>query len=1403
MNSCRETFADKLLQCLVFSCLVLTVQIAVLPAAFAASPTTCTTAQLSHGSQSNPPDIVVMTGTCTVGAGEYYFHNINILNGGELKFSDTVTDFWAESILIQSGGTLSAGSPSEPIGTAGGKLTIHLWGPDQGGTAKGSGGNGGNGIPCLMSDGKDGFVTDPQCGIPTNIWNSNKMDMSNMNPASCTKVSQLSKGLLLPGNVDDCFYQYAPLVYDDKDPNAYFGYKVLALSYNGTLNLYGSRGAVYPAAVPSLPNYTGTSWVRLAQNIDPADSTKNTTVVLSSAVDWKPGDQIVVTTTDYLPGHSEQRTIADMGVSADRKTITVTAAFQYPHDATEVDLKAKNVPDKVGPQDDPNLPDDNGRLVDMRAAVGLLSRSIRIVSGCDSAGQAFPAPGKTCAGPDGSSYYFGGHTIFRQGFKSLQIQGVEFYQLGQGGRIMHYPVHFHMARQTPQQQDPLSKLPVTFLKDNTVWDSMTRWYTLHATQGVYMARNVGYLSIGHGYYLEDATETDNTLYSNLGIFARGAVKNPQNPRNVPGILAGGYLNATTDPVPYTSDVDHPTVFWITNGWNDFEYNFAAGANTCGVCYWFQPAGNSGFSRLQAWEGYASEQKMFKNTCEREDKTRYTCDDYASGDSSPLKKFVGNTCTTAMESFLTISETNPCGGVVPSQEYMTAVPNSKIPPTPPKQTTLSTDADYYYPKIDPGGSRLATSCPATGDCNPLSNGAPTLKKCGAGQEDQCMVTVIDHFRTSFNWSQQNFSAVWLRPFWYLFSNSAITDIQTGGLTMVTGGDYTDSSVIPGYWGLTRDSVFIGQTQSGNYYASEAGPFNQESQKAQPQLVCAGNGGNALYCLNATEGIAMPLADFAVNQRFFNIYDGPAYQDSNAYVDITKTILSGCKQNDGAVCSGNPNYWMYGLSKGTPMDTTQPVGQQCYMPNAAIAWKQPNGFFYPPAFHDQNLYFSNVDVRHFVIEPLFKPADYLHPFVFDQKTAKERYCTWTFDMFNGAWTDIDRQTELSDDDGSLTGLISKQKQNNGTQEVISVNKDDFFNAPYQDIECESDINVGPLATSGGTAISSPYEYVTTVIYPSCAKDQCGTYQPTKQPLWNTDCANQGCYGVPLYRLDVTKKENTDQAKPFIIMAGAAIGQRDTLTANHGTYYIDTTVSAASQAQQLNPNPPAGRPLYDKYTTFLKNETYYTFLLYAKPTTVQKYEMFIGTGLDRKLITDGDTIVFAVQVNKSKLPFVANPIALPSGWIKDYDPNTGIASITIDLTHISFPDTTILCKPASFCTGDSKSCSCALKDTDPTYTPSIFAQCQAACSNWAAKDLDCPDNGCYGFGVNMPDIFSNETHVTPPAPSCFPDTPEWNQGFGASTVNSGGCKYDSSRLPKSDFCSSNPGGGNGQASELRMRP
>jgi cell migration-inducing and hyaluronan-binding protein len=175
--------------------------------------------------------------------------------------------------------------------------------------------------------------------------------------------------------------------------------------------------------------------------------------------------------------------------------------------------------------------------------------------------------------------------------------------MGQGGRIMHYPVHFHMVRKTPAN---------TIVEDCSVAESMTRWYVIHGTEGITLARNVGYESIGHGYYLEDGTETDNQLFANLGVFSRAAVHDGNNTRQVPRILAAPYPAwndnlESQEHVPFHSDIDHPTLFWMMNGWNDFQYNMAVGVGSCGACYWLVTGANSTMSRNEKWSGYGAEQ----------------------------------------------------------------------------------------------------------------------------------------------------------------------------------------------------------------------------------------------------------------------------------------------------------------------------------------------------------------------------------------------------------------------------------------------------------------------------------------------------------------------------------------------------------------------------------------------------------------------------------------------------------------------------------------------------------------------------------------------------------------------------------------------------------------------------
>jgi hypothetical protein len=1365
-------------------------------------PQLCTSGALPAGDGTK--DLAVI-GPCTVAGGTYQYKNVNIYkdvskggdpNGGSLTFLDArgAIDFWANSIIVENHGALLAGVPvtgtpvTPPTLPAPfmSTLTIHLYGVEQPPTNNPKA----TGVACKTPVTADSTF----CGIPIAIWNSNPTP----NPNSCITASNTSEKTL-PGGVDDCFYQYKPLPYDDADPNAFFGYKVLAVSYGGTLQLFGAKGAIYcktnpcSAGDPALnPSNTGVSWVRLSQSLLGNGMEKSLVVADPNGLlpsNWAVGDQIVVTSTDYLPGHSELLTIASPGVVAGpgsgNSTVNVvnpsipSGTIQWPHNGQVYQLTEtahKGI----------------SRLslgfssIDTRASVALLSRNIKIVSDDTLLAASWPAaPGA----------FFGGHTIFRQGFKSVQVQGVEFYQLGQGGRLGHYPVHFHLVRTVP---------PDTFVKDSSAWDSMTRWFAIHGARKVTLQRDVGYLSIGHGFYFEDGTETDNQLYANIGIFARAAILNPQNPRQVPGLLASPFPTTVNVPcgdntcpcnpqktnvcgtpqeqVPYHSDIDHPTDYWIMNGWNKFEYNMANGAGTCGFCYWLVPGYIGGPSASQYWGGYSGEQRG---------KDRFGM--------APLEDFYGNTCSTAMNSFNVVGNTSPCSGVVWNvatnlPRVMPVTPDPKLVPTVnaanPSKLINGNDSDTYYPHVEMGGGHFGTRCSGA-DCS-------TVHKCASGAEDSCTVTVLDHYTSSFNWAQTNVAAVWLRPQWNLVLQSALTDVQNGGLTFVTGGDYTHSSAPPGVWELARKSVFVGTTQPTNPWASNAGPFNKNSGLTC-DLPFPGS-----YCLSANQGISMPLDNFAMNQRFFNIYDGPSHEDSNGYLDITPTTIGNCQRTmspDGSVGNCTALDYMYEMVRGLPQDTNK----SCYLPNAAIAWKQPNGFYYPPAFHSQNLFYDNVGIRHYVIEPSFLPngglcntapttpcqqdSDCLSlimpptpgkcikkPFQTDLAAVKTRYCNYSFDMFNN-FSDVDRQTELNDDDGSLTGFIK----------TISVNQDAFFNAPYATTECESDIstavptepNLGP-----GTATTSPYDYVSTVIFPSCASDGPNNTPICDQSKWASDCSNNTCFGVPLYRELATGTEKSAATLTNIRMSGEDFFQRNTLTVNNGVYYMDTTVPKDQQLNAANP------------TVFEAGHTYNVFFLFAKPSTTQTYSIYVGPGFNK----DTDLKLVRADIATKAITFTSGDF--PTAWTATY--KNDVLTVTVNMNFTDFmndynDEKKASCQPQSFCTwtgsADTGSCGCNASLTDYA-DQNLINECKlpaasppgplSLCS-WSVADVVCPKGGCYGFSFKLPGGFTTGTKPgLPPTPNCFPgEGSPWDTAFSSAAQSLAGTCYTPPPGPGPDFC------------------
>ncbi len=234
---------------------------------------------------------------------------------------------------------------------------------------------------------------------------------------------------------------------------------MLALSYGGTLRLRGAKGATTtPAEIETLlksPDTTsqadenvltdsGASWRRLAGG--GAKDSADLTLDRSVADNWKDGDEVVVTTTDFFPNHSELRQLKDN--SSDTK-VTLRAGLTYAHADKVYDIRTK-----VGAKDESDQPkvgdakeresafrtaiaerDGNEKFLqtaETRAAVALLTRSIRIVSEGDKPGDTLKdatdgreedTTTKRPAVVADPHYQYGGQVIFRQGFQAAPDPG--------------------------------------------------------------------------------------------------------------------------------------------------------------------------------------------------------------------------------------------------------------------------------------------------------------------------------------------------------------------------------------------------------------------------------------------------------------------------------------------------------------------------------------------------------------------------------------------------------------------------------------------------------------------------------------------------------------------------------------------------------------------------------------------------------------------------------------------------------------------------------------------------------------------------------------------------------------------------------------------------------------------
>ncbi len=246
------------------------------------------------------------------------------------------------------------------------------------------------------------------------------------------------------------------------------------------------------------------TWLKLGATAKAGESN----ATLAEAVpDWKTGDRIILTATQT---HGLKKT--------ESKTEEATIAAI---DGTKLAL--------AGP-----LKMDHAGEGNYRGEVANLTRNV-VVESADPAGVR-------------------GHTMYHRN-SAGSITYSEFRHLGKQNVLGKYAIHFHLCRDTMRGSS---------LVGNSVWDSQNRWITIHGTDYLVVRDNVGYKSVGHGFFLEDGTEVYNAIDRNLAV---GAKRGKPLPKQM---------------LPF--DQNEGAGFWWTCSLNSFTRNVAAECGNYGFRY---------------------------------------------------------------------------------------------------------------------------------------------------------------------------------------------------------------------------------------------------------------------------------------------------------------------------------------------------------------------------------------------------------------------------------------------------------------------------------------------------------------------------------------------------------------------------------------------------------------------------------------------------------------------------------------------------------------------------------------------------------------------------------------------------------------------------------------------------
>lgn len=262
------------------------------------------------------------------------------------------------------------------------------------------------------------------------------------------------------------------------------------------------------------------TWVKLGK---PAAKGDRSVTLAEAVTGWNSGDKVFLTATtrQIKLQKTFKPSVRDNTQTEERIIKNVSGAILTLDRALEFDHKAEG---------------------DFRGEVANLTRNVVVES----------------ANPDGVR----GHTMYHR--KSAGSIGyAEFRYLGKRDVLGKYAIHFHLCGDTMRGSSVVGA---------SIHDSHNRWITVHGTDYLVVRDCVGYHSVGHGFFLEDGTETNCVFDRNLGVQA--CVGKPL-PNQV---------------LPF--DRNDGAGFWWANSHNTFTRNVAAECDEYG--YRFEVVKSSTF-----------------------------------------------------------------------------------------------------------------------------------------------------------------------------------------------------------------------------------------------------------------------------------------------------------------------------------------------------------------------------------------------------------------------------------------------------------------------------------------------------------------------------------------------------------------------------------------------------------------------------------------------------------------------------------------------------------------------------------------------------------------------------------------------------------------------------------------